>query len=192
MVLLNQIYFNIIMDLDTSWILEEELKYYSLLDKEPMQNINCYFIYIGSDNNIQKVNKSSEKIVYLCESNNSKKGILNNRILQIIQNKKFLDNGNRYKLINLMKFFIDIDPKQLIEFSSISFDLSSINFQFFKEVNIFGNINIDPSIFIFHSINSLYFFFKEDEMLVKPIRSILKNKNENSRTTKKVKIYEQN
>jgi hypothetical protein len=180
------------MDLDTSWILEEELKYYSLLDKEPMQNINCYFIYIGSDNNIQKVNKSSEKIVYLCESNNSKKGILNNRILQIIQNKKFLDNGNRYKLINLMKFFIDIDPKQLIEFSSISFDLSSINFQFFKEVNIFGNINIDPSIFIFHSINSLYFFFKEDEMLVKPIRSILKNKNENSRTTKKVKIYEQN
>jgi hypothetical protein len=177
------------MDLDTSWILEEESKYYSLLDKEPMQNINCYFIYIGSDNSIQKVNKSSEKIVNLNESDNSKKGILNNRILQIIQNKKFLENGNRYKLINLMNFFIDIESKQLVEFSSISFDLSSFNLRFFKEVNIFGNIIIEPSISIFHSFNSLYFFFKEDEYLIKPIRSILK-KSDKISSTKKVRIFD--
>jgi hypothetical protein len=174
-------------ELDCSWIINEENRYNNMNYRENMNSIRCYFIYIGSNSNILKIIKETENLVDI----NNSKGIHNDRLLHIIQNKRILDSGQRFKISNLVKFVVDIEPQNLDSFSCMrEYELKDLGF--LKEVNIFGNVIIEPSIFCFHSLSSLYFFFKEDEMLVKPIRSILKNKKDNSRTTKKVRIYEQN
>ena len=61
-----------------------------------------------------------------------------------------------------------------------------------KVLPIFNDIHIHKSIFIFHNINSLFFFFKESENNINrfTLKSILKkNKCENN-STKKVRIIE--
>ena len=55
-----------------------------------------------------------------------------------------------------------------------------------KKVPIFDSIVIDPSIFIFHDLNSLFFFFKEVDNVV--VKSILKNGREGGGVTKKVRL----
>jgi len=176
-------------ELDCSWIIEEESRGSGNIVRENLDLIRCKFIYIGLDNSIIKIIKEKEDLVIINSNDHSSKGILNDRLLQIIQNKRFLHNGQRYKIINLVKFLIDIEPQKMSSFvKSDIHNISSV--QFLKELNFFGDILIEPSIVYFHSLATLYFFFKEDEMLIKPIKSILKTNTGNSRTTKKVRILE--
>lgn len=179
-------------DLDSSWIEEEESRYNSVKDRENMVSICCYFIYIGADSSILKVIKEDENLseLGLDSDNHKKKGIQNNRLLYIIQNKKLLDSGQRFKISNLLKYIVDIEPENMSEFIGLD-DSMLRDSGFLKEVNIFGDITIESSIFCFHSLSSLYFFFREDEMIMKPVRSILKVHNSDSRTTKKVRILEE-
>ena len=174
------------MDFDTSWILEEEQRFSGSKGKENIQSIRCYFIYVGIDSTIIKVIKEDEPLVDI----QSNWGIQNDRLLHIIQNKRFLEGGQRFKMSHLMKYNVDIDPQKISHYASLhESELREINF--LKEVNILGNVIIEPSIFIFHSLASLYFFLREDDMLVKP-KSILKKGilSKKTHSTKKVRIIE--
>ena len=181
-------------ELDSSWIAEEEIRYMDIKERENMDSIRCYFIYIGSDSSILKIIKDVEVLSDIVSGNSTidsnKKGIFNDRLLHIIQNKRLLDSGQRFKISSLVKYVVDIEAGGLSLFSSI--DKENLrDYGFLKEVNILGDVIIEPSIFCFHSIASLYFFLREDEMIIKPVRSILKvNKSNNQRTTKKVRIFE--
>ena len=168
------------LDLDTSWI-EKEEKRFSLEmnhDKSSMDSISCVFIYIDGNLSIQKIIKEREPLVSI----HSDFGILNSRILQIIQERRHLGNGMKYKIMNLLKFVVDLETERIQEF--INDDEST---HFLKEVSMFHDIIIEPSIFVFHPLHSLYFFFKEDNMVIKPMKSILKSGH--SRITKKVRIF---
>jgi len=176
-------------ELDMSWILEEEQRFSVPLQPENLQKIRCYFIYVGIDSTILKVIKEDELLVDI----QTNKGIKNDRLLHIIQNKRFLEGGQRFKMSHLMKYNVDIDPQRISKYASSNEDeLREINF--FKEVNILGNVIIEPSVFFFHSLASLYFFLREDDMLVKP-KSILKQGissilSKRVHSTKKVRIFE--
>ena len=184
-------------ELDSSWIEEEESRYNSVKDRENMDSIRCFFIYVGAGSTILKIIKDDEELsdIGLDDSTidvNKKKGIQNNRLLHIIQNKRLLEGGQRFKISSLVKYVVDIEPEFLSGFLGLD-DSGLRDSGFLKEVNIFGDVIIEPSIFCFHSIASLYFFFREDEMFMKPVRSILKvhnNKGNNGRATKKVRIFE--
>jgi len=178
-------------NLDSSWIEEEETRYNTIKDRENMDSISCYFIYIGADSTILKVITENEILSdFGLDGDSNKKGIQNDRLLHIIQNKRSLDSGQRFKISSLVKYVVDIEASGLSLFSSLDkHDLRDSGF--LKEVNIFGDVIIEPSIFCFHSLASLYFFLREDEMIIKPVRPILKvNKSNNQRTTKKVRIFE--
>jgi len=179
-------------DLDSSWIEEEESRYNTLKDREKVDSICCYFIYIGSDSSILKVIKEDEILSDLGLDSDKKKGIQNDRLLHIIQNKRLLDSGQRFKISNVVKYVVDIEPDTMSGFLGLD-DSGLRDSGFLKEVNIFGDIVVESSIFCFHSLASLYFFFREDEMMIKPVRSILKvyNKGNNGRATKKVRILEE-
>ena len=82
-------------------------------------------------------------------------------ILKIIQNKKLLTPTSKYKLIDILSFVVDIEPnkvKEFLEMDTFDSDLEKI---FLKVLPIFNDIHIDKSIFVFHSINHLYFIFQE-------------------------------
>ena len=170
-----------LLDLDTSWIEKEEKRFSIELNnqKTPMDSISCVFVYMDEHLSIQKVVKDDEKLVSI----DSGVGIYNSRILQIIQQRRHLINGIKYKKFSIFKYIIDLDVESMDEFIYGNTDL---NVDWYKEVSLFNDVLIEPSIFIFHPLNSLYFFFKQDTMVIQSMKSILKIHP--SRSTKKVVI----
>lgn len=184
-------------DLDTSWI-EKEEKLYSAetnLYKEPMDSILCYFIYVGKDSSIQKIIKRNETLSILNE--NGENGIHSDRILQMIQTSRILSNGLKYKITSLSRFLVDLEHDSLYDYAYNDNENNHyMSRGFFKELSFLEKIVIEPSLSIFHALSSLYFIFKEDAMVKKSIKSILKIEGsseniKNSRSTKKVRIFEE-
>jgi len=171
-------------ELDTTWIIDEDSRYSRLQENTNIESISCYFIYIGSDKTIHKVIKESE----ILSSFNGNVGILNTRLIDLIQSKRYL--GQRYKIDKLVKYVFDIHSKQISDFSKLHQDSLKDFGNFLKELNFFDNIVIEPSPSMFHCFASLYFFLREDSTIIKPIRSILKLSNL-GRSTKKVRILEE-
>jgi hypothetical protein len=179
------------MDLDTSWI-EKEEKINSIQQhyvRELPEKINLYYVYIDTNDSIEKVEKETEVLI---DSKISKE-----RLLQIIQTKRMpqmihtdVSVGNKptkYKLFDILAFQVHLDPEKIFSFSkNENEDLDSQ--AFLQSIPLFDEITVIPSIFIFHEINGIYFFFKASSS--PPLRSILRNdgsKKEN-RVTKKVRI----
>lgn len=160
-----------LQDLDISWIQEHEKetnideKYF----REPMKNISVYYIYINN-HEIEKIDNDIINIFSLSES--KELGISKECILHIIQNKKKKDE-KKYKLIDILLYHVNLEP-EIIQNYSKSENIDELSKGFFKVLSIFDDILIPDSIFIFHSINSLYFIFQREEIFYP--RSILKDK----------------
>ena len=181
-------------DLDISWIKEQEKleqinqNYF----REPMENIDMFFIYINPNNYIDKITTENHKL----NINENNIGVLNNDfIINIIQTKKQILPNIKYKLIDILLFNIDLEPENIQNYSKNENILDNSK-HFFKVLSSLNDIKISPSIFIFHKINSLFFLFKQnDDTYTKP-KSILKNTDFNNscdnqsshKTTKKVRI----
>lgn len=168
------------MDLDTSWIdIYEKISsiqenYY----REPMTKIPVFFIYMNKGDEIIKVICQDE---FLEDSR-----ITSERLLQIIEERRHI-NGSTYKLLDLLQYVVDIEPENLQRFSM---EESPNGNQWLKYLPYsLGDIKIPASIFIFHELNHLYFFFR-----IAPLRSILKSSDSvpstDFRVTKKVRITE--
>lgn len=194
-------------DLDTSWIDEAEFK--DNYQRELMKDIRTYFIYIDGDGSIEKITKDSEFL---------DNGIISKQhLLHLIQNRRYCpDKGihKKYKLIDLLFFHVPLESDQLRDFVSekssstpqrddngveqllstssneVGMRKDSIDNWLLRSIPIFDSVVVDPSIFIFHDLNSLFFLFKEVEPTV--IKSILKNGSLSgsldTRVTKKVRL----
>jgi hypothetical protein len=177
-------------DLDTSWIEKEEKRFSFGYNSTKIQNecITCYFVYMDENLSIQKVVQHDEKLVRLCDSDF---GIHNSRLLEMIQRFSNSENGTKHKFIDLLKYVLDFDVDDLPDFAYRD-DPNDFSGNFLKHVSIFNDLVIEPSVFIFHPLHSLYFFYKENAVKIK---SILKNNNTtmfslNSKSTKKVHIVD--
>ena len=194
------------MDLDTSWIEKEEkinsIQQHSV--RELPNKINLYYIYIDTNNSIEKVEKESEVLV---DSKISKE-----RILQIIQTKRKAGSSSssgssssgsgatKYKLFDILSFQVHLDPEKLFFFSKNENmdELTEYSQSFFRSIPLFDEITVVPSIFIFHETNGIYFLFKACSS--PSLRSILKGScggsgsgsgssmDSKNRVTKKVRI----
>jgi hypothetical protein len=183
--------------IDTNWINEyDQLQSINSNPlREHMNSIGAYFIYINPNDYIENV--VFEKIVLELDSENKSSIIRKETILKIIQSKKNTIDS-KYKLIDILSFVIDIEPENIQSF--LKNDLEKMNFNncfdsktFMKIIPIFNDIHIDKSIFVFHNINSLFFFFKESENNIRrfTLKSILKKGSiDNNKNTKKVRIVE--
>lgn len=186
-------------DLDTSWIIHEQriLNMQNNLFREPLESIRGVFIYINQNNYIDKI--TTERLS-LDTYNNSNSIIYNHFLLKILQDKKIKTPTSKYKFSNAFSFFIDLEPEQIQPFSVLEHDTLH-NSTFFQEISITDNIIIPPSIFIFHNINTIYFFFQEIlfEKHNITLKSILKQDNKKEHATdktthknftKKVRIFD--
>jgi hypothetical protein len=182
-------------DLDMSWINEEERiqniesNYY----REPMEFVNAYFIYINQNHYIDKI--LCEKYDLEIKPNGSGSLLNKGSLLQIIQTKKIKTLHSKYKLIDILKYNVDLEPEHIQAYSKNGeLDVDIKNSKFFKTIAIFDEVEFSPSIFIFHSINGLYFFFQEVEVEKhkqlprKSLKSILKTEIREPNKTKRVKI----
>jgi hypothetical protein len=159
-------------NLDISWIQEHERiqniqKSYC---REPMTSIPLFFIYINQHQYIDKI--LSEKHDISVEDKLSKEALLH-----IVEKHKISTPVSKYKLVDVLKFHVTIEPEHIQTFSKNE-NIEEISKDLMKVLPVLDEIKIEPSIFIFHSLNSIYFIFQE---VLKPtgdhrhtIKSILK------------------
>ena len=150
--------------LDTSWMNEvkKELSINTNYNKEPSAQINTYFLFVDVDNNIHKVSSDKENL-FIGEGNTTI--ITKERLIQIIENKKRENPKIKYRLANILLYCNEIEPNEIRNYAKNE-NMEENSNKGLKVLSIFNDIVIPPSIFIFHSINAIYFIFKQ-----------LKNKN---------------
>jgi len=177
--------------IDTIWL--EEYDSLQSISTTPvielMKFIGAYFVYINPNDYIENILFETINLEFDIDSKFSI--ITKEAVLKIIQSKKkVLDL--KYKLVDILSFIVDIEPENIQSFNKMDLDDSKT---FLKNVPIFNDIHIDKSIFVFHNINSLFFFFKETENHLRrfTLKSILKKESIDTlynNTSKKVRIVE--
>ena len=155
-----------------------------ILHREPLDNIDIYFVYINSNMSIEKIVCENEPIYPL---ENKKYGINKERIFQFIQQKKNIDN-KKYKLLDFFYFHVPLEHEQLQNFiKNVSLECP----EFMKSPSYLNDLVIEDSISIFQNINSLFFFFKSTDLnLSKTAKSVSKliHGENKQRVTKKVRF----
>ncbi len=168
----------LIDDLDTDWIdnfnkMDEEFKNYYCEDL-PFIKINS--VYINSLNEIDMVKE--EKIIFKTPSLLSKE-----ELLQIIKHNSFI-NGQKYSLLGILKYNIDIDPKNLKQLFKYQTNKADLNQLFLTSLKNIDDIKFEKSITMFHDINQLFILFHQLICVPKSSSNAL-----NHNFTKKVFIY---
>jgi len=117
--------------------------------------------------------------------------------LKLIQSKKLFTPDSKYKLIDILKYNVELEPENIQSYSKTE-NIVEKSAGFFKVLPIIDDIVISPSIFIFHGINAIYFIFQEvkTEKHRHTIKSILKHSKmdeisastSSHKSTKKVRI----
>ena len=154
-----------------NWISEHSLlnKLDCNVFREPMENIKINYVYINDDLNINNV------VTELYDFHNNNNIITKDELFYIIENKRKV-GYLKYKLIDILLYNINIDNKNI---NKIIDSIDTSNNSFLRVLSLFNEIVLEPSICIFHSINSLYFIFKETNLIKTDI---------NIKKTKRVRI----
>ena len=126
-----------IEDLDSSWIDEfkKDNEKYSDFYTEDVTTITLFFIYIDHKNNVENL---SRDLLILDKKNT----IVRDQLIQIIkqnQNQNKNHMYNKYKLISLFKYNIDIEPEEIYKFIDNKDD-SSYNKRFFIQEKYLNDI----------------------------------------------------
>lgn len=153
-----------------SWILEEEklLKTERNHPREHMDTISVYSLYLNSDSSIEKI--VTDTVTLDWNSEKACKYIPKERVLQLIQEKKKQPVHYIYK--EAFMYLVDLEPEHIQSYVGTS--TASTDDSFLVKIPVVDDITIQPSIFIFHSMNAMYFIFQE-------IRSILRKGGSSTR-----------
>ena len=181
-------------NLDLNWI-ENEEKIISIengIFREQMKHIKIKYIYINCDSSIEAVDLEKYDLDANEPSQKTKQIISNDTLLKIVEKKRLIGT-TKYKLLHILLFNVDLEPEEIQKYT---INQDAFNTSFLKEISIVKDISIEPSIFIFHEINTIYMLFKEIDRpktlkaaLTNKLKTILKTGKESRRTKKKkVKI----
>jgi len=166
-------------DLDISWILEQERleNINQNCWREPLTEIGITTIYMNQKKEIETIEREKMDVSGISILKKEK-------LIQITQSKKKYTPTSKYILKETLWFHVDLEPENIQHFTEK-------NASFLHVFPILEDIALTPSIFIFHKLNTLYFFFYET-ILSNPIsipHSIIKPISHN-KTKKKVEIIE--
>lgn len=154
-------------------------------EAEIMDKISLKIIYTNTDNEIfHTIEQELPLYVNLTESSLSEE-----HLISIIRKHRNFEN-KRYKCDSIIKYFISIDPQTV--FDNIDDDKFIFqNDDCFSHFEIPQNMTFPPSLFIFHSVNSIIILFREMILINSPkpndslVSIIKKFKN---KITKRVRI----
>jgi len=194
-------------DLDISWIHshEKENSIHQNCYREPIHEITMKCIYVNRNLEIENI-VSENYAVHSCNKENESV-ITKEEILYFIQRRKQTDQG-KYNLMDIAIYCVDMEPEHIQNYAKNenNFELSE---RFLRTHSIFNDLVLPDSIFIFHSVNVVYFIFKERKGVHLPAKllrnpppvSILKRRGEKTKkngtssasgkNTKKVAFTEQ-
>jgi hypothetical protein len=164
-------------DLDFSWIQEEMrlLKMQDFYPCESMKHINLYCVYVDKQNTITSTTKTTQDL--------EQGKLANSLLLKLIKQYQLPS----YKLNEIVVFNVDIQEDKIQAFSSSEAD--PLQTKFLKIVSPCDDIVLEPSVSVFHSLNSIFLFYRETNQIL--VKSILKRGITNKvKSTKRVRIEE--
>lgn len=166
--------------LDTSWMneIEKEISINTNYDKEFCNEINMYFLFVDVDNNIHKVSSDKETLTM---REDACRIITKERLLQIIEAKKRENPKIKYRLNSMLLYCNETNPNDIRTYAKTS-ELTEISKNVLNVLSIFNDVVIPKSIFVFHSINAVYFIFKQV-----PIKNVVVRVSNNIKSILKVK-----
>jgi hypothetical protein len=129
-------------------------KDYNIFYKEPVTELQVFYIYVDKTNNIQDIIYED---LYLDKPNTIPQEVL---IQLITQNTDY--NNIKYKLISLLTYNINLSPEQLKKYVT---DTSDQNF--LTSNSKLSTIVLQDSILMFHDLNSLFLVFYENPKKMK-------------------------
>ena len=145
-----------------SWILEEEklLMIQHNHPREHMDSITCYCLFVNTDYSIDNI--TTDSVILDWNADKGMKYISKERVLGIIQDKR---KRSRYIYKDSCLYLVDLEPEHIQTYSKSTVDVGSDSF--FVKLPIVDDIYVPPSIFVFHSINAVYFVFQEIQSILK-------------------------
>lgn len=165
-----------------NWIEQQEriLNIQQNPHREPMKSILCNFIYINQCQYIDKI--VTDEILW--ESGIPCR-IPSAKVLHMIQSKRFSTPNTKYIFKEVALFHIDLEPEHIQNFSAIE-DANIDSKRFFRILPYIDDIVIPDSIFMFHSMNALYFLFQEVPLKQVPAIKSIFTPLKNDHVTKKL------
>jgi hypothetical protein len=178
--------------LDTSWMdeVKKEISIDTNYNKEPCEQINTYFLFVDVDNHIHKISSDKEN---LCIGQGNTRIITKERLIQMIEAKKKENLKIKYRLANILLYCNEIEASDIRNYAKNE-NMEEISNNVLKVLSIFNDVVIPNSIFIFHSINAIYFIFKQIKnknagkiantpvVVPKNLKSILKVKTKHAKS----------
>lgn len=160
-------------------------------NKEFMDNIDIHYLYVNQQSNLDKIVVEKHHFEK-CSTSNI---ITKEQLLQYIQVKRQPSSSTRYRLKDVMIHLVNLEGNKLEEFSKCS-DISGYSNSFFKVLPIIDDIELDPSMYLFHKQNAIYVVLQEmlknkSYKMKESLVSILKKPDSSScvkKKTKKVRI----
>lgn len=139
-------------ELDDEWlesykILEND---YNDFYKKNTENIEMYFFYINSNNELESINKMN----YILDS---KSKITKNNMIKVIKENE-VKNNKKYKVKHIVKYNITLEPDEIIHMLKVD---NQEGHNFMSQETYSGDIHFSDTVCILQDLNSLYIIFSE-------------------------------
>ena len=170
--------------LDTSWM-EEEMKLTSLeypIVPEALPYLWIKILYVNEDLTL-KEEVLTTKITF---ATTTEKNILlkKEQLIHLSQQYKKSTNASNFILKDLILFHIPIEMNSLKTFIGQSFPSDPLIHTF----SIIDDIQLEPSLFIFHPYNTLYLIYYEMAKKDFKLQSAMKSTSKVGQVTKRVQM----
>lgn len=109
-----------------------------------------FFLYVNLDDELETVNSS----MYILDVNSR---IPKNSLVNVIKEHRE-KHGKKYRLINLIKYNVTLDPEDVIHMLSVDNDEGDA---FVTHESYNRDIHFAETVCILQNLNSLYFVFRE-------------------------------
>jgi hypothetical protein len=175
-------------ELNTSWTNEYSRTLYSETSESPelMESISVHLLFVNTRFELCDILVETAPLLLL---DNQHKSVLSEETLfQLMESHRHF-GGKRYQCDQIMHFCIDIHPDKLFSYM----DTENLPFQeptLLQILDIPRSITFPPSLFIFHSLNSVWIIMQELIPVETNPSSILKKKclQNGPKQTKRVRI----
>jgi len=160
--------------LDSKWIddFQSQDKEYEKYYKNDLHHIKLHCIYVNANNEIERIKK---EVVHLRSVNY----VSREEIIGILK-RNSISNNQRYSVLSILKYNIDMEPSDVKTFL-MTHDSSSSN-TFLTSIKNIDAIPLNQSINMFSNMNNLFIIYNEKVMLAN------NNNTHPHNTTKKIYI----
>lgn len=157
--------------------------------KETCIDLPITILYVNLENQLEEKKQDSITLHFPFDTSGNlhQKTFATKEVLlkKMCDYKKNGKQNSRFVCKELLLYHLPIEPEQVQQLAQCT-NLNSYTQRYFKSFPVTDSIEIEPSIFIFHQVNQLYFLFREVPSLKSCLKTNSKDENDRKQSTAKM------